>query len=522
MQESVGRTVSPWLASVTLPTRLPLAGDTRCDVAVVGAGIAGLSVAYTLAREGRRVVVIDDGAIGGGQSGRTTAHLSNAMEDLYQEIARVHGEDGARLAAESHAAAVDRIEQVAREEHIACDFERLDGYLFAAPGHDREELHRELEAARAAGVDVELVDRAPLATFDTGPALRFARQAQFHVLKYLAGLAAAIERHGGAIHCDTRATAVEGGRPVRVTTTRGTITADAVVVATNTPVVSRVLVHARQAAYQTYVIGAEITPGSVPRALYWDTDDPYHYVRVHTLPATATGAAAEGTCDVLIVGGEDHKTGQADDAEVRWERLMVWAKRRFPTVERLAFRWSGEVMQPVDSIGLIGRNPNDADNVFIVTGDTGMGMTHGTIAGILLPDLIAGRAHPWARLYDPSRIRLGAARSFVAENANMAAQYTDWLTPGEVRSVDEIPAGCGAVMRRGVSKVAVYRDDAGGVHERSAVCPHLGCIVGWNHAERTWDCPCHGSRFDARGRVLNGPAMSDLAEARPEAERRAS
>ena len=518
MRESVGHTVSPWLATVDLPTRPPLDGDARADVAIIGAGIAGLSVAYTLAGEGRRVIVVDDGPIGGGQSGRTTAHLSNAMDDLYVNIARLHGEDGARLAAESHTAAIDRIEATARDERIDCDFERLDGYLFAAPGQGTDELQQEMAAARAAGLrDVAIVERAPLAAFDTGAALRFPRQGQFHVLKYLRGLAEAIERRGGRICCGTRATSVEGGRPARVATTHGTITCDAVVAATNTPIVSLVIIHARQAAYQTYVIGAEIPRGAVTRALFWDTEDPYHYARVHPL----AGAHGE-TRDLLIVGGEDHKTGQADDAEARWARLEAWTRARVPSIERITYRWSGEVMEPVDRIGLIGRNPNDEDNVYIVTGDTGMGMTHGTIAGLLLPDLIAGRENPWARLYDPARVRLRATPAFVAEAVNMAAQYGDWVLPGDVRSVDAIPRGNGAVLRRGLAKVAVYRDENGVVHERSAVCPHLACLVDWNHAERTWDCPCHGSRFDAYGRVLNGPANSDLAEIRAEDQRRAS
>jgi glycine/D-amino acid oxidase-like deaminating enzyme len=521
MRGDSGATQSPWFASVDTPSRPALDRDTDADVCIVGAGIAGLSTAYHLAREGRSVIVVDDGPIGGGQTGRTTAHLSNAIDDLYQELAKIHGREGAQLAAASHTAAIERIQRIVMEEHIACDFERLDGYLFA---HDRETgpdmLEHELRAARDAGLsDVTLVARAPLPGFDTGAALRFPRQGQFHSLKYLNGLVGAIERAGGRIFCGTRAVEVDGGQPARVRTTGGRITCDAVVVATNTPTVSRVLVHARQAAYLTYAIGAVVPAGAVTRALYWDTDDPYHYVRLHTLPARALGAGGDDPVEVLIVGGEDHKLGQADDAEQRWGHLEAWARLRFPPMERIAYRWSGEVMEPVDAIGIIGRNPNDADNVFIATGDTGMGMTHGTIAGMLLTDLIQGRENPWARLYDPSRVRPRAVTRFVSEAANMAAQYADWVTPGEVDSIDAIRAGEGAVVRRGLAKVAVFRDAQGVVHERSAVCPHLGCIVDWNHADRTWDCPCHGSRFDGYGRVLNGPAVSDLERA--EDERRA-
>ena len=193
-----------------------------------------------------------------------------------------------------------------------------------------------------------------------------------------------------------------------------------------------------------------------------------------------------------------------------------------PVIPRIAFRWSGEVMEPVDRIGLIGRKPGDHANVFIATGDTGMGMTHGTIAGMLLTDLIVGRANPWERFYDPSRVRPRAVSTFLDETANMAAQYVDWLTPGDVAAVDAIAPGAGAVMRQGLTKVAVYRDERGAIHARSAVCPHLGCIVDWNHAERTWDCPCHGSRFDCQGRVINGPANSGLAEVQMDEQRRAS
>jgi Rieske Fe-S protein len=213
---------------------------------------------------------------------------------------------------------------------------------------------------------------------------------------------------------------------------------------------------------------------------------------------------------VLVVGGEDHKTGQQHDGAQRWGKLEQWTRNRFPMVEEIEYRWSGQVMEPVDGLAFIGRNPGDADNVFIATGDSGMGMTHGTIAGILLTDLILGRENQWADLYDPSRKTMSALKDFVEENANVAAQYTDAITSGDVDSVEEIAAGQGAVMRKGLSKLAVHRDEDGAIHSMSAVCVHLGCIVTWNAAEKTWDCPCHGSRYDAVGTVINGPANSDL------------
>ena len=287
------------MATVSMPSESALAEDARADVCVVGAGIAGMTTAYLLAREGKSVVVIDDGPVGGGMTGRTTAHLVNALDDRYFELERLHGERGARLAAESHTAAIDRVERVVTEEKIDCDFERLDGYLFVPPGDAKKILDDELEAAHRAGLkEIEKVERAPLADYDTGPALRFPRQAQFHPLKYLAGLARAIKRDGGRIHTGTHASKIEGGRVARVETTGGAVvTADSVVVATNTPVNDRFAIHTKQAAYLTYVIAARVPSGSVTKALYWDTPDPYHYVR---LQAVGRGA---GAYDLLISGG---------------------------------------------------------------------------------------------------------------------------------------------------------------------------------------------------------------------------
>lgn len=503
--KSSERSESVWKATVPLPEFSPLTQDLQADVCIVGAGIAGMTTAYLLTKAGRRVVLLDDNAVGGGETGQTTAHLASAQDDRFTEIERLHGEEGSRLAYESHQAAIERIGSIAQEEGIDCDYERLDGYLFLAPEHGPELLDEELAAAHRAGfTDVERLPRAPLDFFDTGPCLRFPRQGQFHPLKYLHGLARAIEQGGGQIFTGTHAASIQGGSEARVETSDGRVVrADAVVVATNSPVNDKVAIHTKQAPYRTFVIGARVPRSSVPHALYWDTADPYRYVRLQT---TDQGEV------FLIVGGEDHKTGQEDDAPARYQRLEAWTRARFPMIEEVALRWSGQVMEPADAMAFIGRNPLDADNVFIATGDSGQGMTHGTIAGMLISDLILGRQNPWEKLYDPSRVTLSssAVLEFAKENLNVAAQYTDWLEGGEVASPEEIPLGMGAVMQRGGAKVAVYRDETGVVIERSAVCTHLGCIVSWNSGERSWDCPCHGSRFAPTGEVLNGPAITGL------------
>ena len=493
---------SPWM-TFPIPARASLSGNVRADVCVVGAGIAGITTAYLLSQKGDSVVVVDDGPIGCGMTARTTAHLVNAIDDRWHEVEKLHGLEGARLAAQSHSGAIDAIEGIIRREAIECDFERLDGYLFLPPDGDQKEIDEEFAAALRVGIEgVELVPRAPIDGFDTGRCIRFPRQEQFHPLKYVGALARAIERDRGAIHCGTHAEEVRAGRNPCVVTREGyRIDCGAVVVATNTPINDKVKVHTKQAPYLTYVIAARVPRGTVARALLWDTLDPYHFIRV--LPDH------EPHGEILLVGGEDHKTGQEHDGADRFQTLERWMRERYPMAREILYRWSGQVMETHDYLGFLGRNPGD-ENVYIATGDSGMGMTHGTIAGLVITDLIHGAEVPWAQLYDPARITLGATPTFAKETANMARQYIDWLTAGEAEDVKEIAPGAGAVMRRGAQKIAVYRDPAGETHEMSAVCTHLGCIVTWNPSETTWDCKCHGSRFDALGQVLSGPAVNDL------------
>lgn len=508
------KSTSVWLETAH-PGRQPeLTQNADADVCVIGAGIAGVTTAYLLARDGRSVILVDDGTPGCGQTAVTTAHLSNVIDDRYTEMIRLHGVEGARMACDSHRSAIARIESICEHEHIDADFERVSGYLFLSPEHDSKYLDQELDAALQAGVEAEKLSRAKVEGFDTGPCLHFPRQAQFHPLKYLNGVLEAFKRAGGRLYGGTRAVKVTGGKEALVEMAHGLqVSARAAVVATNVPFNDLVAIHTKQAPYHTYVVAARIGAGTVTPALYWDTHDPYHYVRLQRLSNAELGGDNAAPVDLLIVGGEDHKAAQAFDAEARFSALESWMRERFSGAREIEFRWSGQVMETQDGLAFIGRNPMDADNVYVATGDSGMGMTHGTIAGMLLTDLVQGRPNRWSELYDPSRIRIGAAGEFLKENLNVAAQYASYLTPGDVASVDEITPGSGAVMRDGATKVAVYCDEAGELHRMSAVCPHLGCIVGWNSAASTWDCPCHGSRFDAHGRVVNGPASKDLEKA---------
>jgi glycine/D-amino acid oxidase-like deaminating enzyme/nitrite reductase/ring-hydroxylating ferredoxin subunit len=498
-----GGSISLWMDTARVPELAPLQASQRTQICVIGAGIAGLTTAYRLAAIGKDVVVIDERGLRGGQTARTTGHLCNALDDRYFRLEQLHGPARARLAAQSHGAAIDKIEAICTVEHIDCGFARVDGYLVQGVGDERAGiLDREYHAAIRAGLDCERVPGAPGALAEFGDALRFRKQARFHVLHYVAGLARAIEAAGGRLY---RASAVhvEGGQEAHVMTSDGLrIDCEAVVVATHVPFNDRLVLHTKQAAYRSYVIALRIGAGAVPDALLWDTLDPYHYIRT---------ARTDGV-DWLLVGGEDRKVGQDDHPERHFAELERWTRQYFPMAGPVAYRWSGQIIEPVDALAFIGRNPGRPRNVFVATGDSGNGLTHGTIAGLLIADLVEGRTSPWREVYAPDRRTLRAADDYLRENLNFVPYYGELVSGGDVDDSSLIGAGEAAILRNGLHKVAAWRDDEGELHLHSAVCPHLGCVVHWNAAECSWDCPCHGSRFDPRdGARLNGPADRGLA-----------
>lgn len=501
-----GETLSLWLDDVRMPAGEMLREDLSVDVCVVGGGIAGLTTAYLLQKEGKSVCILEDFDLGSGQSGRTTAHFATALDDRYYLLERYHGRDGAKRAAESHRAAIERVATIVRDEDIDCDLEFLDGYLFAPNETEYRKIDREYDAVHRAGLtDVTHVDRVPLLALSEFPGLRFPYMMQLHPMKYMKALAERIQARGGQIYTRTHVIDVRGGKKAFVKTKDGNfVHADSIVVATNTPINDLFAIHTKQAPYRTYAVGLRIPAGSVPKGLYWDTLDPYHYVRVQSMPDE----------DILIVGGEDHKTGQENHPEHAFHRLEKWTRERFPMAEAIAYKWSGQVMEPVDGLAYLGHNPMDPDNVYVITGDSGNGMTHTTIGATIITDQIMGRENPWEKLYSPSRISLKSAGSYIKENANVAAQYTEWLSRQQVEDIESIAPGEGAVIRNGTQQTAVYKNEYGHLTLRSAKCPHLGCVVAWNTVEKSWDCPCHGSRFDCHGRVLEGPAVSDLGEAK--------
>lgn len=392
-------TTPPWLDVASSP-RGPLeAREVKTDVCVVGGGMAGLSAAYALACEGKRVIVLDRGPIGGGETSRTSAHLASYLDARFVRLEARFGEEIAALARESHAAAIDWIEATCARERIDCGFRRVDGYLFAGAGAAPDAIEEELAAmTRAGATGVELVSRAPFSAIDTGPAMRMPDQAQFHPLAFLSGLASAIEQRGGILATPHHVERIEErDGAVTIEATDGLrVIAGACIVATNAPLPDAVELSSDQTVHRTHAITVVVQDGTLPSALYWDTEEPYHYVRVIEGPDGSP-------TDLILVGGEDHPADEPADDEVRWARLEAWTRDKLGAFLEVAARWSGQIVEPNDGLATIGRARPGAESVFVVTGGSGNGLTHAALGAMLLTDLILGRENRWQPLYDPHR-----------------------------------------------------------------------------------------------------------------------
>lgn len=504
---------SYWVDSVEPKHFETLQSDEQTEVVVIGGGIAGLSTAYCLVQTGKKVILIEDGYLGSGETGRTTAHISYVLDEGYAELTEIFGEEKAKRIFQSHLGALEWIEQVILDEKIDCNFKRVDAYLFTHPSDKQESLQVEFAAAQKIGLDVKMLEQTPGLPVDKSKqAVLFPQQGQFHSLKYLHGLAKAVIKKGGKIYTQTHAAEVLSNG---VKANGYCIKAKHIVVATNSPINTLLAIHIKQFAYRTYAIASKVKKGTLPYAIWWDTGDqnsqwlfqPYHYARLEPL---------DSDFDLLIIGGEDHKTGQADHEHIselkRHEKLFAWAQQYFPDFKEIAYRWSGQVMEPVDALAFIGKSPG-SDNVYMITGDSGNGITHGTIGGLLIADLINGKDNPYADLYNPARFPFRTPMDFIKEAGKMVLEMGQgWLTckPSIEKSISKLKPGQGAILRRGFKNIAVYKDVGGDIYYYSAVCPHLGGILEWNDDEKSFDCPLHGSRFTPEGIVINGPANCGL------------
>jgi glycine/D-amino acid oxidase-like deaminating enzyme/nitrite reductase/ring-hydroxylating ferredoxin subunit len=482
---------SLWQATAAAPRFQPLTGEIDADVAIVGGGITGLTAALLLAERGRSVALVEKETIAAGESGNTTAHLTEAVDARYHYLRRHYSKEEAKLVAQASRASIEKIYELIRTHNIDCRFRRVPGYLYTEKRKYVGELKNEARAAAEAGLDARFVTEVPL-PFATRGAVLFADQAQFHPLEYFSALAEIASQKGVRIFEHTRASDVKQGL---VECGSGRIRARAVFMATNVPVAGFTHVHTMAAAYRSYALAFR-AEGAHPDGLFWDTADPYHYTRWQETSA--------GT--FIIIGGEDHRVGEEEDTEGCFARLVEYSRQTFGVGEP-EHRWSGQIIEPHGGLPLIG----GSDDVYISTGYAGQGMTFGTAGAMLVADLITGVENPWRDLFHHQRILPHVtAKEFLTENAKFPLHLlADRLTSADVEEAP-VQRGEGKIIELEGRKVAAYRDDAGALHCLSPVCTHMKCDVAWNGAEKTWDCPCHGSRFDTEGRVLNGPARDPL------------
>lgn len=498
--------LSLWIDTTPSTAYPSLRGDIEADVAIVGGGITGITAAYLLSNAGQSVVLVDKGRIAMSESGHTTAHIIEATDADYRDLIKVHGQEAARTDTEAIRSAIDLIRSLVNELSIDCGFKPVDGYLYTEDEKDREYLLRQREDLLQAGIETEWVDDVPL-PFPTIGALRYRNQYVFHVRKYLLPLAEAAVKNGARIFENSLVDDVQNGEKdgrCVVRSGEGSVRARHVLLATHVPLNDRGGLWAKMHVTRTYVVAAPIARGQLTDALFWDTPYPYHYTR---LLETSKGL-------FLIVGGEDRDVGKEGNDEARYQALEEYCRSHFG-VTTFSHRWSGQINEPADMLPFIGESSH-GKNVWMSTGYSGTGMTYGTLSAMLLSDFALERENRFAKLYDPSRKKVGSIlENVVTKATEFPKRMLEKMMhlDADAKSLAEVSEGEGKIVSAGDAKVAVARID-GELRTLDPTCTHMGCTVAWNAAEKSWDCPCHGSRFNTRGEVLNGPATSPLARSK--------
>lgn len=528
-----GQTDPVWIHQVpykSIPKFSKLDRDLETDVCIVGSGISGVSVAYELVTRGLDVVLIEGREILSGETGRTSGHLANDLDDGYTAIAKKHGDKGAKAAAESHTWALNRVGEISKQLGIECEYRHLPGYDFSQyPKNDKnhssdmKSIIEDGQKAKELGIATEYREGFQLkgwkGTPDQSDAVIFPGQATFHPTKYVVGIMEFLRQQPNfSCYTNTRCMDIEekgieilgmGHKEVIVSTLDGhTIKCADAVEATCVPL-QKLSVIAEEEYYRTYCIAIRIPRGSVEDCLFYDSAEAYKYVRL---------TQCDEKDDYMIVGGGDHKVGQGDTV-APFKELEDWTRSRFPQATTIDYKWSGQVFEPVDYMAFIGKNQGKK-HTYIITGDSGNGLTHGVLAGRLIADEITGEKNPWAHLYNPSRLSSIAKSlpSMISHDVQINAQYKRFLE-SDIKDIEDLVPGEGGVLNpTGKKPLAVYKDDGGQVHKFSALCPHLKGVVCWNSAEKSWDCPVHGSRFSKDGVQIIGPSKAGLEPANESGE----
>jgi glycine/D-amino acid oxidase-like deaminating enzyme/nitrite reductase/ring-hydroxylating ferredoxin subunit len=497
--------VSYWVDSTAAPERPRLEGSVEVDVAIVGAGIVGLTAARLLKRSGKTVAVVEMDRIVRGVTGYTTAKITSGHSTIYQRLESTHGQDVARSYATVNQLALKQMAGWIEEDGIACDFQRRPNFVYSEATEQESSIEMEAAAARRAGLKVSLVTETDL-PYAIAAAVRLEDQAQFHPRKYLLHFARDVDGDGSHIFENSRVVDVSEGKLCEVKTERGRILARHVILATHYPFWDRGLLFPRVHPKRSYAIAGPLEASPAPDGMYISVDEPTRSIR--TIP--------DGDRTLLMVGGNGHGAGQKQDTGHEYEDLERWMSARFG-ISEVSHRWSTQDGITVDMLPYAGTARRGSDRVYTATGFGKWGMTNGTAAAMVISDAILGLTNEFSSLFDPHRLTVKAsATKFVSENVKVARHWLgDRVLHPQGASFDDLEPGQAAVKGVGLHQVAGYRDEAGALHAVSATCTHLGCIVAWNEAEKSWDCPCHGSRFDPDGRVLHGPAVKDLPQREP-------
>ncbi|MEA5500527.1 FAD-dependent oxidoreductase [Limnoraphis robusta Tam1] len=488
-----------WLDFTSASNFPSLSQNISVDVAIVGGGLVGINAAKLLKQAGKTVAILEAEEVAAGVSGHTTAKITSLHQLIYADLIKQIGEQKARLYGESNQAAIEQYARIIQSEQIDCDFERKDAYTFASSIENLDKIKDELEAAVQLGLPASFVKETDL-PFEIAGSVKFSNQAQFHPRKYVLHLAKTIQGEGSYIFEQTRVKTVEGENPCKVITENGYIvTAQDVIVATNLPILDQGLFFAKSYPKRSYLIGAWIDPAQDPGGMFIGSGQDYQSIR--TTPHDGK--------TLLIIGGKGHKVGEAEDTEILYKQLADYANSTFG-VEEIAYRWSTQDMVSFDKLPYIGKLTPFNNHTYVATGFSLWGMSKSMISAMILSDLILGKENPWANLYDATRPTPFVTQESIKQNLDVGIHWVGDRLKGLLDSPEKVGIGEGQVVTENGDKIAAYRDESGTLHKVSAVCTHLGCIVSWNPAEKSWDCPCHGARYNCEGEVIQAPAVSDL------------